>query len=553
MDTVTSFTVIVIVMERRVDICSPTQNNADTEKINIDWKQCFICQEDGGSLQNPMANPTARGVTVEMRYNQLAVNIIKLSNINQLPVRMNIECLKDGLELGISLLNHNAVYHKNCKKKFEDDKVKRAEKRSVDQMSTEIFTTDTQPVRKQSRRSNIPVKKIDLCFFCDETSKEGKPLHKVTTFKLDARVRRAAKDTNNTILYSKLQNGDMCAQDAVYHSECICKLYRDANKVRFGADTNEENRKLHGLAFSKVISFINEKLYSSKEVIPVFKLADLTKYYSQCLEELGMKDEYVHSTRLKERIKQEYEDMIEDAQGRDVVLAFKGDIGDIISNATHTDFDNEGVVLAEACKIIRRDILQMGNTVFDGTFTAECQEQSVPQSVKYLLKSIMNGNNTTDPHHHQAALTIGQLIRFNTLVRTRDSSTSMYHTKDREPPIAIYLSELIHSKTRNLEMVEKGAHLGLCISKDRLFQISTSLGNSAINTFERDGVVVPLFLEFGLFCTTALDNIDHNPTSATSNDSFHGTAASVNQHPVIDPGIRRTPVPINYDKAEEVT
>ena len=107
----------------------------------------------------------------------------------------------------------------------------------------------------------------------------------------------------------------------------------------------------------------------------MFKLADLTKYYSQCLEELGIKNQYVHSTRLKERIKQQYEDMIEDAQGRDVVLAFKGDIGDIVSNAAHTDFDNEGLVLAEASKIIRRDILQIENTVFNGTFNAECQEQ----------------------------------------------------------------------------------------------------------------------------------------------------------------------------------
>ena len=146
---------------------------------------------------------------------------------------MNIESLKDGLELGRSLLNHSAVYHKKCKKKFDDDKVKRAEKRSVDQMSTEIFNTDTQPVQKQSRRSNIPVEKLICASSVMKHPKKGN---------------LSTKDTNNTILYSKLQNGDMCAQDAVYYSECICKLYRDANKVRFGADTNEENRKLHGLA-----------------------------------------------------------------------------------------------------------------------------------------------------------------------------------------------------------------------------------------------------------------------------------------------------------------
>ena len=100
----------------------------------------------------------------------------------------------------------------------------------------------------------------------------------------------------------------------------------------------------------------------------------------------------------------------------------------------------------------------------------------------------------------------------------------MYDTKDREPPIAIYVSELIHSKTRDL-----------------------GIGNSAVDTFERDGVVAPLFLEKDLFCTTAVDDIDINPSSVTATDSFHGTAASVNQHPVIDSGVKRTPVTMSYD------
>ena len=110
--------------------------------------------------------------------------------------------------------------------------------------------------------------------------------------------------------------------------------------------------------------------------------------------------------------------MVEDTHGRNVILAFKGDIGDIIANATHTDFDNEGLVLAEASKILRRDILAMENTNFDGTFDLECQEN--PNSVRYFLNTIMNGNHTKNPHHHQAAVTIEQLMRVNTLVRTRE-------------------------------------------------------------------------------------------------------------------------------------
>lgn len=198
--------------KRRIDICSPIKENIadkknDSLEAEIDWKLCFICQQSSNeALQSPSGNPS-QGVKVEDRYNQLATNITKLFELNQLPVPMNIEKWKGGVTLGKNLFQHAAIYHKKCKKKFDDDKVKRAEKRT----STES-TDNTEPVGKQSRRSSsrAAVKTVDTCFFCNDPADE-RPLHKVTIFKLDARVRQAAKDTNNTILYSKLQNGDMCA------------------------------------------------------------------------------------------------------------------------------------------------------------------------------------------------------------------------------------------------------------------------------------------------------------------------------------------------------
>ena len=215
---------------------------------------------------------------------------------------------------------------------------------------------------------------------------------------------------------------------------------------------------------------------------------------------------------------------------------------EIISTAANIDFDNEGNIIAEACKIFRRDLLQMENTFFDGKFDEHCQESAIPESIKCLLSSIMHPNHTSNPNYKQAVLTIGQLIRFNTLKQTRSSSTSMYHSKDREPSLPIYISQVIHSKTRSMEMVDRFAHLGLSISKDRLLQMSTSLRNASIETFERDGVVVPVHLRKNLFCTSAVDNIDINSRSATAKTSLHGTAAFINQHRIIDSGIERETV-----------
>ena len=43
------------------------------------------------------------------------------------------------------------------------------------------------------------------------------------------------------------------------------------------------------------------------------------------------------------------------------------------------------------------------------------------------------------------------------------------------------------------------------------------MGNAIIEAFEREGVVVPLSLEKGHFCTAAVDNIDVDPKSSHSN------------------------------------
>ena len=51
---------------------------------------------------------------------------------------------------------------------------------------------------------------------------------------------------------------------------------------------------------------------------------------------------------------------------------------------------------------------------------------------------------------------------------------------------------------------------------------------------EQEGVVCPIKLRKYTFTTGNVDNIDHNPSSITANDSFHGTAISLTQHPSKD-------------------
>ena len=54
---------------------------------------------------------------------------------------------------------------------------------------------------------------------------------------------------------------------------------------------------------------------------------------------------------------------------------------------------------------------------------------------------------------HQAMLTVSQLIIFNITIQTQKDSSQEYHTTKREPSIAVYLGQLLHSQTRKLGLV----------------------------------------------------------------------------------------------------
>ena len=94
----------------------------------------------------------------------------------------------------------------------------------------------------------------------------------------------------------------------------------------------------------------------------------------------------------------------------------------------------------------------------------------------------------------------------------------------------MYLGLSAHAKTRSRKLVDNLYDLGLSVSYDRVMSISTNLGNGVCRRFEEEQVVCPTNLRKGLFTTAAIDNIDHNPSSTTASDSFHGTGISLFQH-----------------------
>jgi len=133
-------------------------------------------------------------------------------------------------------------------------------------------------------------------------------------------------------LLAKLSAGDLVAQEAKYHRNCLLNLYNRARKIReMAGKCADDEHSIAGLAFAELVVFI-EEAHVDDGTAPVFKLADLAQLYTARMEQLGVKhDSRVHSTRLKERVLAHFPDMREEQRGRDVLLVFTDDLGDALA------------------------------------------------------------------------------------------------------------------------------------------------------------------------------------------------------------------------------
>ena len=281
----------------------------------------------------------------------------------------------------------------------------------------------------------------------------------------------------------------------------------------------------------------------------VFRLRN--QHCSSKLSELGGEQPRINATILKTRVLAASPDLTAHAQEREVLLVLSHEIGDVLLEAQGlkgTQRDSEAFSLAKAAMIVRREILQVKNS-FNGTFAADCQTDSVPGSLTTLLDMIMRGPTIKrDSAESQVCLTVAQLLVFNSIARFRDKSCNdsgtthhTHHVRNRECPLPIYVALKIHGATREKSLIDTFYKPGICISYGRLLSISTDITNSVIDRYDKDSVVCPSKLRDGIFTTAAVDNIDHNPSSTSSQDCFRGTAISLVQHPTAEkPGTERS-------------
>ena len=134
-----------------------------------------------------------------------------------------------------------------------------------------------------------------------------------------------------------------------------------------------------------------------------------------------------------------------------------------------------------------------------------------------------------------AALAISQMLKFNCIKHNRahpaTGLVTARHNDAQETLVPTYVGVILHPHTRHRELVDRLSHLGMSISYKHVLELSAVMGNSACQQFHREQGVCSPKMHSNVVTTSAIDNIDHNPSSTTAKVSFHGTAISLFQHP----------------------
>ena len=180
---------------------------------------------------------------------------------------------------------------------------------------------------------------------------------------------------------------------------------------------------------------------------------------------------------------------------------------------------------------LRKVISEIENN-FDGSFPEHCQTKSVPIELISFIRLLVDGLNVDNDHFSQASLTISQLIvaNFKQISRKRTSQYSR-SIRSRETPVQLYTSLKLYSTIRSRRLIDHLFQLGICSSYDRVLEITKSLSDHMTRQYQRDGAFCPSKLKKNVFTMMAKDNCDHNASSTTATQHYHGTSITVMQYP----------------------
>jgi len=158
-------------------------------------------------------------------------------------------------------------------------------------------------------------------------------------------------------------------------------------------------------------------------------------------------------------------------------MAYEEDVGSILREGYQTDRDEQSVLMIKIADMIRQDIF-IHKVTLPGAFDHNSQVESVPRSLLSLVSMVISGSNITDQTYNtnisQPVLSIAQLLVHNCIKRRKEcvKIPQVYHSKDRETPLPVYVGLKAHALTRERQLIDILFALGMSASYNGLDHIT---------------------------------------------------------------------------------
>ena len=147
-------------------------------------------------------------------------------------------------------------------------------------------------------------------------------------------------------------------------------------------------------------------------------------------------------------------------------MTSKDDCGKAISEPC--DLQDDGICLERAACIIRKEILikqddkklsNKNNVISKEILSSQSEIDFISPPVMSFINMVLNGSNvdTSDKKRSSSALTIAQLLQFNTVKQKNKS-------KSNETLLPLYMGLMVYSRTRKKSLTEELNEYGLSIS-----------------------------------------------------------------------------------------
>lgn len=360
-----------------------------------DWSVCILCQKNLPleKLRRPEINNRS---DKNAGYETLAHNIENLNSLSKLPYSININRLKeDGLSIRDTFILRKPIWHYSCGSKLSTKEINRAKKRKLEDSYLESDTQESlvefmNYEEPRQTRSIAPIIQFqNICFFCDGINdNDNEQLCTVSTKQTEDKIIKCINQMGNNILIAKITEGDMIAKERKYHPSCLVALYNSTRPFSSPIKSTLENT-IEGIGYSEIISYICDIRTTLEN--PVFKMPMLVKRYEKRLHELAKQHSLedanwnVHSSRLRAKLLNHFDDMIEIKVGREFLLTVKETVNHSVQMVADTYDD--ALIVSKVAKLIRNCLLT-DKQEFNGKFEKRCQENSVDPMLFFLISNI---------------------------------------------------------------------------------------------------------------------------------------------------------------------